>query len=152
MKRKQRLTIKFVAYAAAGFMGFCMIAFLAFAGYLALLRGMLPLQAALLTAAALLAAAILIPLVARATTRLGERRRPVPSTDRLIDSLEAMLDSRANPALSAWVRRHPDGAAAATLVLGIAAGYSRSAHRVLQDLYEEYTEAEQQRRSSSRSD
>lgn len=141
-----------VAYGAAAFAGLCMMAFLAFAAFMALSKLVAPVYAALLTAAVLLLAAILIPSTARWVTRVRSRRRN--KGDRLLEgqrfaqSVEQVLESQSNPALTAWVRRHPDGAVAVTLALGIAAGYSHRARRVLQDLYREYTSAERERRSA----
>lgn len=48
--------------------------------------------------------------------------------------------------LKRWVRDNPDRAIAATLLLGVAAGYSGSMQRALLDLYRHYAAAETARR------
>lgn len=136
------------AYGAAAVLGVCAVAFLAFAGYLQLEKILTPPAAALVTGIVLLALALLVVLLSRRSgVRRGHRRRPDSDP---VDGLEAMLDERVDPVLSRWLRRHPERAVVATLLLGVGAGYSRSVRRVLQDVYNQYVETESERRDPDR--
>jgi len=128
------------------------ITFLAIACFLALRETLTPPMAALVTAAAGVMLIVILLLIMRMVTSGGrsgasartrsESARPPP----LGDQFEAMLQDRADPVLSSWIRDNPDKAMAATLVLGVAAGYSSSVQRVLLDLYRHYAAAETTRR------
>ena len=150
MKWSRRIQTRAVALAMAGLLGTFMLAFLALAGYLALQQVVQPVLAALIIAAVLLLVALLVWLVTHLITRRRsyKRRRHIGEADlNPFDGLEETLERCADPVLRDWVRRHPDRAAAMTVLLGIAAGYSGSVRRVLQDLYNHYAEAEGRRRS-----
>ena len=58
-----------------------------------------------------------------------------------------MLQEHADPVISEWIRNNPDRAAIATLLLGVAAGYSDSFQKILMDMYNRYTETESRRRT-----
>lgn len=137
-------------YGAAAVAGMCTVAFLALAAFLGLSRVVAPVYAALLTAAIMLLAAVAIPPAGRWFGRRRRRGRDEPGGEQLAGRVEEVLASHSNPAVDAWIRRHPDGAVAVTLALGIAAGYSDRTRRVLRDLYKEYTAAEQARRAAER--
>lgn len=133
MKIPHVLTRRAVAWGTAVVLGACAVAFLAFAGYLALLEFVAPGTAALLTGVILLLLAVLIALVfGRSFPSRRRRRRGYEPAD----ELEAYLADRVDPVLSGLLRRHPERALAVTLLLGIAAGYSSSVRRVLRDLYD----------------
>jgi len=128
------------------------ITFLAIACFLALQETLTPPMAALVTAAAGIMVIVILLLVmrivtsgslSRASAQTGSESARSPP---LGDQLEAMLQDRADPVLSRWIRDNPDKAMAATLVLGVAAGYSSSVQRVLLDLYRHYAAAETTRR------
>jgi len=148
MRWTQRIQTRVVALVVAGLLATCMVAFLALAGYLALLDAVRPVYAALITAGALLLTALIVLLAARvATARRGGRRRRRRRADaNPLDGLEEILEDHADPVLGDWVRRHPDRAAMVTVLLGVAAGYSSSVRRALQDLYNHYAESETRRR------
>lgn len=147
----RHLGTRAAAYGAAAVLGICAVVFLALAGYLQLERTMTPAVAALVTGGVLMALALLAVSCSRISgvrrRRRRGRRRPDGNPD---DGLEAMLDERMDPVLSRWLRRHPERAAVATLLLGVGAGYSRSFRRVLQDVYNQYVETESERRSPDR--
>ncbi|MDZ7781436.1 MAG: hypothetical protein U5K56_00285 [Halioglobus sp.] len=64
------------------------------------------------------------------------------------DQIEQLLQEHADPVISEWVRSNPGRAAIATLLLGVAAGYSESFQKVLLDMYSRYAETETRRRTS----
>lgn len=128
------------------------IAFLGVACFLALQETLTPAMAALVTAAAGMMLIIMLLLVMRlviARNKTGPSGDvPSGSAQRIpFDSLvETMLQDHADPVLRRWVQDNPDRAVAATLVLGVAAGYSDSVQRTLLDLYRHYAAAETARR------
>lgn len=129
----------------------CALGFLALAGYLELVEVVRPVTAALSIGALLLLLAALALLVARLTT--GRRRRSArggAGGRTPADGLEDALEARVDPVLNDYLKRHPERAALITLLLGVAAGYSRTSRRVLQDLYELYIETESERRATAR--
>ena len=65
------------------------------------------------------------------------------------EHIEAFLQAQADPVLSAWIKSNPDKAMVATLLLGVAAGYSESVRRALAELYSHYAAAESERRKGS---
>lgn len=151
MNWSQRMQARMIALVVAALLGTCMVAFLALAGYLALLEVVRPVIAALITAGCLLLTALIVLLVTRvATARRSRRRRSRGQRRRTdanpLDGLEEVLEDYADPVLGDWVRRNPDRAALATVLLGVAAGYSSSVRRALQDLYNHYAESESRRR------
>lgn len=147
----RRLRSGAAAYGVAAVLGACALAFLAFAAYLQLATTLTPALAALVTGAGLLLLAVLVVLAYWATTGPGSGhrhgRRP---GDEPMDGLEEILEKSVDPALSRWLRRNPQRAALAMLLLGFGAGYSRSVRRVVQDLYNQYAETEKERRASGR--
>lgn len=151
MIRPQQLKIRAAGYGIVVVLGACAVAFLAYAAYLQLAAALAPAIAALLTGGALLLlAALTLACLGWSGTGRGDRRGRHRDSHDPMDGLEAMLDERVDPVLSRWLRRHPERAAAATLLLGIGAGYSRSVRRVLQDLYDQYVETERERRGTRR--
>lgn len=124
------------------------VGFLGLACYFALRDSLSPSLAALVTAAA----GIVVIAVVLLVTRIAARESPPQATASrdLPDQLEKILQEHADPVISDWIRNNPDRAAIATLLLGVAAGYSESFQKVLLDMYSRYTEAESQRRSERR--
>lgn len=139
------LQARLLAYAGAGVLLLCSTGFLAWALYLQLAQEISPQKAALATALVLLGLALLVVYLARrrSTRRDHQARHP-------LDGLEETLEQRIDPLISASIRRHPQRAALITLLLGGAAGYSRTVSVVAQDLYEKYVETESERRTSRR--
>lgn len=134
-----------MAYAVAGMLLLYSTGFLAWAAHLYLAQEIGPEKAALVTGLALLGLALLIVYLSRrrSTKRGDQARHP-------LDGLEETLEQRIDPLISASIRRHPRWAALITLLLGGAAGYSRSVSVVAQDLYEKYVDTESERRASRR--
>jgi hypothetical protein len=148
MRFRDALRLRAAAAACAGMLALCMFAFLALSGYFALSARFIPVYAALITAGGCLLAALAILLATRLiTTRRREYRN---SGAHAAEAFEHFLEDGVDPVTEAWIRRHPDAAVAVTLTLGIAAGYSGSIRRILQDLYVHYANAEAQRQSSRR--
>lgn len=114
-----------LTYAVAAVLAIGGTAFLAFAGYLALLELVAPPIAALLTGIALFLLALLT-ILAR---RLAGKPEQHQNEDAPADDIEAALRKHIDSLLSLGVRRHPAGAAVSTLLLGIAAGYGDSGSR-----------------------
>lgn len=121
------------------------IAFLGLACYLALRESLSPSLSALVTAAAGIVLIGLVLLVrwisARASKPAQPRSRDFP------EDVERILQEHVDPVISEWVRSNPDRAAIATLLLGVAAGYSERFQKILMDVYSRYSEAEIKRRS-----
>lgn len=146
--REIKLRARTYGIAAACALG--TIAFLAFAAYLGLLNVVSPAVAALLTAAGLATLGVVIPAtVNRSARRRARRERARQRAHNPLAGLEDMLARQTDPALTEWVRRHPDGTVAATFVLGIAAGYSNSIRRTLEGILEGMAESERERTSGS---
>lgn len=128
------------------------IAFLGVACFLALQETLTPAMAALVTAAAGMMLIIVLLLVMRLViyrkkSRLSGDAQSGSAQQVQLDTLiEAVLQDHADPVLKRWVRDNPDRATAATLLLGVAAGYSGSMQRALMDLYRHYAAAETARR------
>lgn len=147
----RRLRSDSAVYGVAVVLGICAIAFLAFAAYLQLAITIAPAVAALVIGVALLLLALLVVLVYRVSSGRGAgHRRRRRRRDDSMDDLEEVLEARVDPVLRRWLRRNPQRAALAVLLLGVGAGYSRSVRRVVQDLYNQYAETEEERRTSSR--
>ncbi len=148
MRASRRIRIRAFAWCLAVVLAVCAAVFLSLALYLHLARHMTPSLAALVTGAALLAlTTIVLASSYWITSRRGNRRRRRADN---IDGLEELLESHIDPLLRGWIDRHPEGAAASTLLLGIAAGYSRSVRRLLQEFYDNYAETERRRRENDR--
>lgn len=128
------------------------IAFLGVACFLAVQETLTPATAALVTAAAGIMFIIVFLLIMRLVIYRRQSRlsddAPSSSAQRVqLDTLiESVLQEHADPVLNRWVRDNPDRAMAATLLLGVAAGYSGSMQRALLDLYRHYAAAETARR------
>lgn len=136
----RELRIRAIAAALAVLFFVCALAFLVFAGYLVLLEHLDPQWAALATGSACLLVAGLILVIARRVVRRVAAAEPTGQGNPA-DAIEGLLESAVNDALiGGWIRRHPDAAAAASLLLGVAAGYSRAVRRVLQDIWTQRTE------------
>lgn len=148
MQGTRDLKLRACTYGIAAGCTLCMIAFLSLAAYLGLLNIVSPAAAALLTAAGLATVGIIIPATVNWSIRRRARRERQRAHNPLA-GLEAMLARQTDPALTEWVRRHPDGTVAATFVLGIAAGYSRSVRRTLEGILEGLAESERERASGS---
>lgn len=130
----------------------CVFAFLAIAGYFALLDILPPSLAALVTAASGIVLIALVLIVAKIAGASGKRSRPKRKAEASDQDLERLLREHADPVLTRWVQDNPDKAAIATLALGVAAGYSEQFRRVLFDLYARYSDSENARRSGHRQD
>ena len=147
---KQRLETRAIATMIVAPLVFCVIAFLAIAFFFALRETLTPAMAALVTSAAGVVLVGLFLVLVRFTTR----REPVSTRQRSDtdpgEHIEAFLQAHADPVLSAWIKNNPDRAMVATLLLGVAAGYSESVRRALADLYSQYAAAESERRNGSR--
>jgi hypothetical protein len=130
------------------------IAFLGVACFLALQEILAPAMAALVTAAAGAMLIIVLLLVMRLVIARRQSRssRDAPSGSgqpiHLDALIEGMLQDHADPVLRRGIRDNPDRAMAATLMLGVAAGYSDSVQRALLDLYRHYAAAETARRGA----
>lgn len=149
---KQRLEARAIASLIIVPLVFCVVAFLAIACFLALLEHLGGALSALVTAAAGIVLIALFLLVTRIATRPPSA--PAQGRDEFDPgrTLEALLQEHADPVLSAWIRDNPDRAMVATLLLGVAAGYSDSVRRALLDLYSHYAAAEAQRRDDRPAD
>ncbi|TVS10353.1 MAG: hypothetical protein EA419_10860 [Wenzhouxiangella sp.] len=126
--------------------GFVVVAFLFLACFFMFNEWLPPALAALVTAAI----GIIVIAVVLVITRLSTNKRPPrahPSAE-LPDRLEQLLQENADPVLREWIRNNPDRAAIATLLLGVAAGYSESFQKILLDMYNRYAETETRRRSA----
>lgn len=138
---------------------FVVIGFLGLACFLALSETLAPAMAALVTAGVGVMLIIVLLLGLRLVTArnrpqsMGKGRSSTdqlpPFSSHLGAQFEAMLQDHADPVLANWIRDNPDRAMAATLMLGMAAGYSDSVQRVLLDLYRHYASAESARRRSA---
>lgn len=144
MKWRHRLQSRFVAGIAVAIIGVFVVGFASLAAFLALRVHVSPVLAALLVAGALLVLALVILLAANLAAR-PRRTRASQHDSNPMDALEAALKSHTDPALSDLIRRHPDKAAATMLLLGIAAGYSRSVRRMVHDFSEYLAELDERR-------
>lgn len=143
---KDRIEKRTIAGAIIVPVGFVVVAFLALACFFALNEWLSPALSALVTAAIgviVIAVVILLTQIATQKTRL-----PPPAPRELPDQIEQLLEEHADPVLSEWVRNNPDRAAVATLLLGVAAGYSESFQKILLDMYNRYAETEARRRAA----
>lgn len=145
---KDRMEKRAVASAIILPVALVVVAFLGVACYFAFRESLSPALSALVTAAA----GIVVIAVVFLVTRIAmDRSQPdQPASRELPDPLEDMLQQHADPVISEWVRRHPDRAAIATLLLGVAAGYSESVQKILLDMYSRYSETETRRRTNRR--
>lgn len=144
--RIARMKTKAFLYSLASLLGAGALVFWMYAGYLHLSTVMRPETAALSAGAVLMVLSLLIVLWTRISPsgdRRARRRGDGPG-----GNLEQALGEQVDPVLGEWIRKHPGHAAIATLLLGAAAGYSRSTRHVLRDLYSQYVEAESERRDS----
>lgn len=144
MKWRHRLQSRFVAGIAVAIIGVFVVGFASLAAFLALRVHVSPVLAALLVAGALLVLALVILLAANLAAR-PRRTRASQRDSHPMDALEAALKSHTDPALSDLIRRHPDKAAATMLLLGIAAGYSRTVRRMVHDFSEYLAELDERR-------
>jgi hypothetical protein len=146
---KQRLETRAIATMIVAPLVFCVIAFLAIAFFFTLRESLTPAMAALVTSAA----GVVVIGVFLVLVKITTRREPVNARQRSAtdpgEHIEAFLQAHADPVLSAWIKSHPDRAMLATLLLGVAAGYSESVRRALADLYSHYAAAESERRKGS---
>src|SRR5690606_2277934 len=144
MRAGQRIRVRVIAWCTAVVLAVCAVVYFTLSLYLYLSWTMSAHRAALITGSALVLVILVVLAAAYWFTRRrrGRGRRPRDPDD----SLEYLLEGRLDPLLRDWIGSHPKGAATGTLLLGIAAGYSRSVRRILQDLYEEAAEAERRRR------
>lgn len=150
-KLKKRVETGVLVTALIVPLGLCVFAFLGLACYFAFREILPPELAALVTAACGIVLIALILVIARiANADRGSPARTRNKSAEFGDDLEGFLREHADPVLSDWIRNNPDRAAVATLVLGIAAGYSDQFRTVLTDLYSRYAESEAVRRSRHR--
>jgi hypothetical protein len=148
---KQRAETGLLTLALVIPLAFCVFAFLSVATYFTFRESLPPNLAALVTAACGIVL-IALTLVTVKLARFAQRQKqPAPpeaaSGFELGAEIEDYLRDHADPALSAWIERHPDRAALVTLGLGVAAGYSGGFRRVLMDAYARYAESEAARRT-----
>jgi Na+-transporting methylmalonyl-CoA/oxaloacetate decarboxylase gamma subunit len=141
---RKRIQAGAIATMLIGPLLFFVVAFLAIAIYFALLELMSPAMAALATSGVGILLILLVILVMAVRARRARVPELPPEPEH--DPLETLLQENADPILRAWVRSNPDKAVIATLVLGIAAGYSEPVRRSLMDMYTRYVEAERERR------
>jgi len=142
---KDRMENRAIASAIILPVALTVVAFLAMACYFALRESLSPSLSALVTAAAGIVVIAMVLLITRISNR---QSRPKQQQSRdLPDQVEKMLQEHADPVISEWVRNNPDRAAIATLLLGVAAGYSDSFQKILMDMYNRYTETESRRRT-----
>lgn len=146
-KLKKRVETGVLVTALVVPLSLCVFAFLGLAAYLAFREILPPDLAALVTAACGILLIALILVIARiANTARGPSRQKSEHAE-VGEDFEDFLREHADPVLSDWIRNNPDRAAVATLVLGIAAGYSDQFRHVLMDMYARYSESENVRRS-----
>ncbi|MFU8821687.1 MAG: hypothetical protein ACNA8G_09025 [Gammaproteobacteria bacterium] len=146
---KQRLETRAIATMIVAPLVLCVIAFLAIAFFFTLRETLSPAMAALVTSAAgVVLIALFLVLVKLTNRREAASPRPHRGTDPG-EHIEAFLQAHADPVLSEWIKNNPDRAMVATLLLGVAAGYSKSVRRALADLYSHYAAAEAERRKGS---
>jgi hypothetical protein len=146
---KQRLETRAIATVIVVPLVFCVIAFLAIALFFALRETLTPAMAALVTSAAGVVLIALFLVLVRITTRHTPANARQRSDTDPREHIEAFLQAHADPVLSTWIKNNPDRAMVATLLLGVAAGYSKSVRRALADLYRHYAAAESERRKGS---
>jgi len=123
----------------------CVVAFLGLACYFSLTSILPPSLAALVTAAAGIVLIAFVLLLARLSAP-SSKKPPKAGVEDYADDFERLLGERADPLLARWAKEHPDRAAVTSLLLGLAAGYSRAARRVLLDAWLRHAEAETRRR------
>ena len=145
MTYKQQLRIRFAGGVAVVLFAACALGSLAFAGYLAVARMVAPVYAALIVAVVALVAVGIALIVTRGLVKRHRPRTAKAKRTEALDELEETLRSHADPLLDSWARRHPAGLAAASLVVGVAAGYSQTFRRLLKDVYEQYAETSNER-------
>lgn len=96
-----------------------------------------PGAAALITAAILFAAAAAVYLIV-AKRSAGVLRHPQDTASESCADIETILDRRVGGGISSLLRKHPEGAVVASLLIGVTAGYNRSAREVLDALCRDY--------------
>lgn len=135
----EKIRVRWLAYATAILLLIGAVVLLGIAGHLLLTQYYPPHLAALLMATIFVFLAVLVLVISRLVTtrhhRMTRRRRQNPP-----DEIETALATAMDPLVSDWIRRNPGRATAIGLLAGVAAGYSEPVRRVLQDLYNRYTE------------
>lgn len=137
MNWRDKIQIRTLAYLTIAVLIVCAIVFAGIAGYLVMAAHYPAHIAALLTAGIFVVVALFILVISALLTHKWARRSQAKHP---ADDLETALAAGIEPVLSEWIRHNPISATAAGLVLGIAAGYSDSVRRVLQDTYNRYTD------------
>lgn len=137
---KDRMEKRAIATAIIAPLVLVVIAFLALASYFTLRESLSPSLAALVTAAAGIVLIAVVLLITRMSARESQPEKP--SSRDLPEELERMLQDQVDPLVSEWIRNNPDRAAIASLLLGIAAGYSEAFQKILVDVYRRYSAAE----------
>jgi len=145
---KDRVEKRAIASAIIVPTGFVVVAFLALACFFVFNEWLPPALAALVTAAIGIIVIAVVFLLMRIATRKPEPSPSAPPRE-WPDRLELVLQQNVDPVLSEWIRKNPDRAAIATLLLGVAAGYSDSFQKILLDMYKHYAETETRRRATS---
>lgn len=138
MNWRTRIQVNTVAYACALLLAVCAVGFIGLAGYLALAERFEADTAALLTAAGFIVVALIAIALARLITWYGRARRKRRHRKQPVDELEQLLQNSVDHAIADWIRRNPGSALVASLLAGIAAGYSDSVRGVIGDLYSRY--------------
>lgn len=135
----ERTRARWLAYAAVTLFLIGAVVMLGIASHLFLATYYPPHLAALLTAAGF----IFMALITLTIINVISMRRQRPNTRQSQSSgqdIETLLAATLSPELGDWIRRNPGSAVAAGLIAGVAAGYSETVRRVLQDFYNRYTE------------
>jgi hypothetical protein len=136
---KKQLAARARASSILAPLAFLVLSFLAVACFLAFLEILVPAAAALATAGIgvfLMIVVFLIMRVATRRTRTGSAKRDADPRD----PFESLLGERSDPFLRGWIQANPDKAVIAGVLLGAAAGYSKSVRRIFLDSFRRYAD------------
>lgn len=139
MNWRDKFQIRTLAYVIIAVLIVCAIVFAGIAGHFVLAAHYPAHIAALLTAAGFIIMALLVLGISTLLTKQWSRGRRGRAKNPA-DDLETALAASIEPVIGDWIRRNPGSATAMGLLLGVAAGYSDSVRRVLQDTYNRYTD------------
>jgi hypothetical protein len=136
---KQQLAARALASSILAPLAFLVLSFLAVACFLAFLEILVPAAAALATAGVGVFLMIVVFLIMRFATRRTRPGRTKQAADPR-DPFESLLGEKSDPFLRGWIQANPDKAVIAGVLLGAAAGYSKSVRRMLVDSFRRYVE------------